>query len=504
MNFEEYRRYDGLGLAELVATQQVSAAELTELALARMDAVNPRLNAIVTRLDARARQSAKQATNSTPAAPFAGVPFVVKDLMQDLAGVPTSAGSRAMRHHVPQQHAEITRRWLQAGVVPVGLSNAAEFGLAPQTEPSLWGAVHNPWRHGCSAGGSSGGSAAAVAAGIAPLAGGNDVGGSIRIPAALCGLFGFKPGRGRIPWGAPQAEFAQGAAVQHVLTRSVRDSAAMLDATMGPMPSSPFHIAPPERPYLQELAREPGRLRIGFCVTSPLPVPVDAHGQAAVRHTAALLSSLGHHVEEHSPPVAWPDFYSDVMALMYTMSAAVVKDVQAMTGCRHSAFEPDTRLMAAAGRLMRADALQASLLRRHQHHEAWSGFRQRCDLWLSPVVTTAHLPLGAMRTPRWQAAGGLLAFKLGLGQLMLDSPMARKRLAESLGYVPFTTLANLLGLPSMSVPMHWSSEGLPAGVLLTGGIGEEGMLFRLAAQLEQAQPWFMRVPPPNHLAPDPA
>lgn len=491
MRFDEYQQHDGLGLAARVAQGEVSAHELTELAIGRMDAVNPGLNAIVRRMDDLARQRA-----TTPlGGPFAGVPFVVKDLKQDLAGVPTTCGSRALRSHVPTQHAEITRRWLAAGVVPIGLSNTPEFGLKPQTESQQWGPVQNPWQPGLSAGGSSGGSAAAVAAGIAPMAGGNDMGGSIRIPAALCGLFGFKPGRGRTPWGAPEAEILQGAVVQHVLTRSVRDSAAMLDATLGPMPGSPFHSAPPERPYLEDVEREPGRLRIGFSTQGPLPgMSMDPECVDAIRHTAQVLASLGHQVEEATPPWAWPTLHEDLMTMMYACSAAMVQQVQQATGCSDDAFELDTRLLAAAGRLFSAPALLASQHRMHQHQQVWCDFRQRHDVWLAPVVSQVRLPIGAMQTPAWQSKLALRLMSAGLGRQMFNSPLSQRKRLEMLSYLPFTPPANLLGLPAMSVPMHWTADGLPVGVQLMSGIGDEGLLFRLAGQLEKAQPWRDRHP----------
>lgn len=490
MKFYEYQGLDGLGMAALVAQRQVSAPELMQLALQRLEAVNPALNAVVTRMDDMAHQRAASAL----AGPFAGVPFLLKDVKQDHAGVVTTGSCRALRGHVPQVHAEITRRWLAAGVVPMGLSNASEFGLKPQSESAQWGAVHNPWRLGLSAGGSSGGAAAAVAAGIVPIAGGNDMGGSIRQPAALCGLFGFKPSRGRTPWGAPEAEMMQGMALQHVLSRSVRDSAAMLDATQGPMVGAPFHIAPPERPYLQELQRDPGALRIGFCTHSPLPSPISEECQAAVHHTARLLDALGHHVEEASPAFDWRGLMDDFMTMLYAGAAMVVQSVRQSTGCGDDAFEPDTRLVAAVGRSLSAAELMGAQHRLHAHHCAWHAFRQRFDVWLTPVVSTVRLPIGALRSPAWQERLALLGVRLGLARQLMRNDLAVHRRDEALGYQPFLPCANLLGLPAMSVPLHWTDDGLPVGVQCMGGVGEEGLLFQLAAQLERAQPWMHRVP----------
>src|SRR5688572_9077716 len=299
--FKEYGNYDALGLAELVRNRQVSAPELLEAALARAEAVNPKLNAIITPMHDIARARAKE----TLEGPFAGVPFLTKDLFQEYAGVRTAYGCKALKAagYTAAEHSEIVRRWLAAGTVIFGRTNTPEFGAKGITEPDAWGATRNPWNLAHTPGGSSGGSAAAVAAGIVPMAGGNDGGGSIRLPAGHCGLFGLKPGRGRTPWGPAYAELMHGAAMNHVLTRSVRDSAAMLDATHGPEIGSMYRIEPPARPYLEEVTREPGRLRIGFTAASPIGTDVDPEAVTAVRNAAKLLESLGHHVEEAAPDI---------------------------------------------------------------------------------------------------------------------------------------------------------------------------------------------------------
>ena len=293
--FKEYGNYDALGLAELIRRGEVTAAEALEAALARADAVNPKLNAIIIPMHDIARSRAKEKLDG----PFAGVPFLTKDLFQEYAGVRTAYGCKALKdaNYTATEHSEITRRWLASGAVIFGRTNTPEFGAKGITEPDAWGPTRNPWNLAHVPGGSSGGSAAAVAAGIVPMAGGNDGGGSIRLPAGHCGLFGLKPGRGRTPWGPTYAEMMHGAAMNHVLTRSVRDSAAMLDATHGPEIGSMYRIEPPERPYLQEVTREPGRLKIGFTMKSPIGTDVHPEAVIAVQKAAQLLGSLGHHVE---------------------------------------------------------------------------------------------------------------------------------------------------------------------------------------------------------------
>ncbi|NUU22135.1 MAG: amidase, partial [Streptomycetaceae bacterium] len=270
MDYDEYRGHDAVGLAGLVASGEVKPAELLDIAIARAEEVNPRLNAVVRPMYDLARERAK-----TPlAGPFAGVPFLLKDLAQDYAGLPTGSGSRALARLPMPEHAEVVRRWLDAGLVVFGKTNTPEFGAKGITEPVVNGPTRNPWNTAHTPGGSSGGSAAAVAAGIVPAAGGNDGGGSIRIPAACCGLFGFKPGRGLVPSGPGYAEMLHGAAVNGVLTRSVRDSAALLDVIAGPDPAGPFVPALPDAPYAELARRPPERLRIGYATASPIGTDV--------------------------------------------------------------------------------------------------------------------------------------------------------------------------------------------------------------------------------------
>src|SRR5690606_27028099 len=276
--FPDYHRYDATGLAELVRKGEVEAAELLEEAIARTEAVNPRLNAVVTRMYEEGRRVAAAGGEG----PFAGVPFLLKDLLQHHAGVPMTCGSAALTEYVPERDIEVVSRFKRAGLVIFGKTNVPEFGLVATTEPAVHGPTLNPWDVRRSPGGSSGGSAAAVAAGLVPMAGANDGGGSIRIPAAWCGLFGLKPSRGRVPVGPYYAEIWGGAVCDHVLTRTVRDSAAMLDAIRGPAVGDPYRIEGPMRPYTEEATLPPGRLRIAFSTRSPLGATVDPECRRAV------------------------------------------------------------------------------------------------------------------------------------------------------------------------------------------------------------------------------
>lgn len=490
--FKEYGKYDALGLAELVRNKETTASELLEAALARAAEVNPKLNAIITPMDDIARARAKGPLDG----PFAGVPFLVKDLFQEYAGVPTAYGCKALKaaKHIPTEHAEITRRWLQSGVVIFGRTNTPEFGAKGITEPDAWGPARNPWNLEHTPGGSSGGSAAAVAAGIVPMAGGNDGGGSIRLPAGHCGLFGLKPGRGRTPWGPQYGELMHGAAMNHVLTRSVRDSAAMLDATHGPELSSLFHIAPPERPYLDEVGRDPGKLRIGYTVTSPIGTEVHPEAVKAAENAAKLLASLGHHVELAEPKVDGMQLAQDFITMWFANCAATVAQVKQQTGCGDDGFELDTLAMVAFGRAMRAPEYVAGYLRWNDYTRQLGEFHQKYDLMLTPTMALPPARVGQIVTPRWQQVAMKILMTLGLTRVVLKSGMIEQMVRDNLKWVPFTQLGNMTGTPAMSVPLHWTVEGLPMGAHFVAGHGGEGLLLRLAAQLEQAQPWFDRRP----------
>ncbi|AKJ70210.1 amidase [Pandoraea thiooxydans] len=492
MEYGEYVRYDGLGLADLVRRREVSAAELLEAALARAAAVNPALNAIVIPMTEIARQRTGEALHG----PFAGVPFLLKDLLQDYAGAPSTSGSRAFKDadYRPAVHAEIVKRWLNAGVVVFGRTNSPEFGSKAVTEPLAWGPTRNPWNLEHVSGGSSGGSASAVAAGIVPIAGASDGGGSIRIPASYCGLFGFKPGRGRTPWGPDLGEQMHGAAMTHVLTRSVRDSAAMLDATHGPEPASLYVPAPPAGSYLAEVSREPEPLRIAFMTRSPIDTPLHPEAVDAVERTASLLDSLGHDVEPAAPAIDGHQLARDFMTIWFAVTAHVLGQAQTLLGCGRHGFEPDTLSLAAMGRATRADEYYGAYERVNRVARQLGEFHQRFDLLLTPTV--AHPPphIGEVTTPAWRGAALRLLTALGQARPILRSGVVHDIALRNLRWVPFTQLANMTGVPAMSMPLHWTADGLPMGVQFIAPAGAEGMLFRLAGQLERARPWFDRVP----------
>ena len=491
---EDYRRHDALGLAELLRKREVSASELLEAAIARSAQVNPKLNAIIIPMHELARERARQDLQG----PFAGVPFLTKDLFQEYAGVQTAYGCKGLKaaNYLADVHAEITARWLRAGTVIFGRTNTPEFGAKGITEPEAWGPTRNPWNLERIPGGSSGGSAAAVAAGIVPMAGANDGGGSIRIPAAYCGLFGLKPGRGRTPWGPQMSEAMHGAAMNHVLTRSVRDSAAMLDATHGSDLSALCHLAPPERPYLEEVGRDPGRLRIAFTTRSPIGSAVDAEAVKAVRDAARLLESLGHHVEEAEPQIDGLQLAKDFIVMWFAQCAATVNEIKHRTGCGNEGFELDTLAMAAFGEASRASEYVQGYWRWGEYTRQLAEFHQKFDLYMTPTLAHPAPRVGQIATPQWQHVAMKILMALGLSRVILKSGMIEQMVQENLKWVPFTQLGNLTGVPGMSVPLHWTPDNLPMGVHFLAAHGGEGLLFRLAGQLEQARPWKDRWPNP--------
>lgn len=492
MKFEEYRQQDGLGLAQLIAAKEVSASELLEVAIARADEVNPKLNAVIVPMYEIARARAKESLSG----PFAGVPFLTKDLFQEYAGVLNSNGNKALKkaNHKPTQHATLTERWLQAGTVIFGRTNTPEFGAKGITEPDAWGPTRNPWNTEHVPGGSSGGSAAAVAAGIVPMAGANDGGGSIRIPAAHCGLFGIKPGRGRTPWGPRFVEEMHGAAMNHIVSRSVRDSAAMLDATHGPETGSMYLIEPPKRPYLQDANEDPKPLKIAYSTRSPIGTEVAPEAIKAVENTAKLLESLGHHIEEGEPDVDGLQLAEDFITMWFAQCAATVDEVRAQTGCGDEGFEDDTLLMAAFGRATRASDYFKGYLRWNDYSRQLAEFHQQYDLWLSPTLAMEPAKVSEIATPAWQQMAGKGLVKMGLTGAMLKTGIVEQMVQENLKRVPFTQLGNLTGVPAMSVPLHICASGLPLGVQFVAPHGGEDTLFQLAGQLERIQPWIDKRP----------
>jgi amidase len=490
MEHTDYAAFDGLGLAAAIAAGEVTAAEALDAAQRRAQAVGGRVNAIVRPMEGQAAARLEEPLDG----PFAGVPFLLKDLGQEYAGVPSSYGCRALSELPALEHATVVQRWLDAGLVVFGRTNTPEFGAKGVTEPDLFGAARNPWNTAHTPGGSSGGSAAAVAAGIVPVAGASDGGGSIRIPAACCGLFGLKAGRGLVPFGPGGGEPLLGAATNGVVSRSVRDSAAMLDVIAGPDGTVPFAPAMPAGSFLDEVGRDPGRLRIGFHASSAINGAVDPEAVAAVHAAARLLESLGHHVEAVESPCDDAALARDFLTLWFANAAYEVGHVQRLTGCGREGFEQDTLVMAALGRGIDAVEYVAAVERRHEHVRSLARFHERFDLLLTPTLATPPPRVGQFDTPKALRPFAEMLLRTRTAGLLRRMGVVDRMIDDNLGWVPFTQLANLTGRPASSVPLHWTAAGLPLGVQFVAPLGGEGLLLRLAAQLEQAHPWADRRP----------
>lgn len=453
-----------MGMAELVATGQATASELVEAAIARIEEVDPHVNAVVA---SRFEEALEEAGAALHPGPLSGVPFLLKDLHVEVAGLPATQGSRLLADHRPQQDNSLVARYRAAGLVILGLTNTPEFGRNASTEPLLHGPTRNPRRLTHSAGGSSGGSAASVAAGMVPAAHGNDGGGSIRIPASMCGVFGLKPTRGRVP--APQrSAFAYPIGLDHVLTLSVRDSAALLDAVAKPLPGDPY--PPPHHPgtFRATVDEPPGRLRIAFTTTTALGRAAHPDVAAAVRRAAELCEDLGHVVEEAAPSF---DAERGQQAWNAILFAPVVQTVDRRLAdldrdLTDEDIEPFTRLIYEQFRSMSAAAFIEALEGIERAGREVAAFFGEYDLLLTPSIAEPVPPLG-----------------------LLDTRRPESIIEHGGAFVEFTALFNATGQPAMSVPFGTDGEGLPTSVHFAGRYGEEGTLFRLAAQLEEASPW---------------
>ncbi|MEE1783766.1 amidase [Streptomyces sp. SP17BM10] len=473
MKLSEYATYDGVGLAELVARGDMTAAELAATAQLACEAVNPQLNAVVETWPA---QDAP-APGSTP---LAGVPFLIKDLAVAMAGKRVELGSRLAAGNVARADSSLMARFRRAGLVTLGRTATPEFAYSTTTEGVLYGATRNPWDPERSPGGSSGGSAAAVAAGIVPLAHATDAAGSIRVPAAANGLFGLKPTRGRISMGPDADEVFNGLAVHGALSRSVRDSAVLLDLVHGPEAGDPYSAPRPERPYAQEVTRSPGSLRIGLLTQPWGGRTVDGVVLDATLRSARLAESLGHRVTEVSVElgVDWEEFVLANARLWSTNLATWIDGLAAASGrpVDPATVEPEMLASYAYGREVSGTEFVHALAMRNTVARAIGRYFTEYDLLLTPTLPELPVPLGTY------AAGAEGADGLG---------WIRQVLHRS----PFTAAFNVAGTPAMSVPLESDpASGLPIGIQFAAGHGREDLLFRLAAQLEQAAPWALRTP----------
>jgi amidase len=464
---------DALGQAALVRTGDASARELAEAALERIDELDPLLGCVVWRMEDVDQQLGQLAARK-PDGPLFGVPTLLKDIGAHYTGAPQRLGSRFIPPIVSNHDSELVVRLRRAGLTVIGKSATSEFANSGET--TLPGPTNNPWDLDRSTSGSSTGSAAAVAAGLVPIAHGSDSGGSIRLPAGWCGLFGLKPSRARNPYGPDGTEGCAGLSVAHMLTRSVRDSAAVLDVLAGPDVGAPFLAPPAPDSFLAEVSRDPGQLRIGWTGEAPQGLPVDDACRAAVESTARLCEELGHVVEEATPTYDVESLLHEFEYLTFDANVASVESWEQRLGRKASDadIEPLTWYLIERGRPRTASehVNGVSQLRRVARDAA--AFFQTYDVFLTPTNPTLPL-LHQELTPSG------------------DNNVQQVWEAD-LGGGCFTILANILGAPAMSVPLDWSEDGLPIGSHFTASVGREDLLLRLAGQLEAARPWAYRWP----------
>ena len=461
--------HDALALAALIRRGEVSPLEILEATIARIEARDPAVNAVVHRCYDAAR--AELAAGDFEG-PFAGLPFLLKDLYTFRRGQPCGNGSRWLADYRAPFDDPMTAGWRAAGLVVAGKSATSEFGLNVSTETRRHGATRNPWNGAFSAGGSSGGAAAAVAAGLVPLAHATDGGGSIRIPASCCGLFGLKPSRGR----NLTSDAWAGLSAFHAVTRSVRDSAALLDAMAEPPRHHPYSLPKPEAPFLEAAGRHPGRLRIAWTAHTPEDVDVHPECRAAVERAASLAEDFGHAVEEAAPEVD----YGLLRQVMITVVAANIADALAPgnplvpEGATEGDVETVTWRFAERGARVSAAQYLRALRGIRLIAERLAAFFERFDLLLTPTMAAPPMRLGELDP-------------------MTDDFDGFNRAVQP--YVTFTQMFNMSGQPAASLPLHWTPEGLPVGVQIAAPVGEEARLLAAAAQFEQACPWFDRRPP---------
>jgi amidase len=466
---------DGLAQAELIRKKEIKPEELLELSIQALERLNPQLNAVITPMYDHARKAIE---DGLPEGPFKGVPFLLKDLLAFYKGVRSTAGSKLLMGYVADHDSTLTARYKKAGLVIMGKTNLPEFGILPTTESEAFGAAHNPWNLDHTTGGSSGGSAAAVAARIVAMAHANDGGGSIRIPAACCGLFGLKPTRGRNPSGPLFTEYMGGLVMEHIVSRSVRDSATMLDATAGYEPGDPYNAPAFAGTFADQVGKATGKLKIGFSHGTPLGTPLSAEASKAQKDALLLCQKLGHEVVEMPLPITMSgeklvELFTLIWATGATVNLGMMKQMMGIEP-HPSMVEPLTWAMYEISQKTTAMDLElAKMGLQTLVREVGRAF-EGIDVWLSPTLAEPPVKLGEMKQNP-------------------ENPLAPFQRAAL--FAPYTAIFNLTGQPAASVPLFWTEGGLPIGIQIVGKFGDEATLIRLASQMEQEMPWADKLPP---------
>ena len=474
-NVSNYASYDGLGLAELVRNGDVTPRELLEDAYAAIDAINPELNGVVSRIPDLAEA---EIAAGLPDGSFKGVPFLVKELGIQMKGSPSRCGSKLTEDLVAAEDTELATRFRAAGLVTAAMTATPEFGFNPSTESIFYEPTHNPWDVRRSPGGSSGGSASMVAGGAVPVAHANDGGGSIRIPASCCGLVGLKPTRNRVPTGPTFGDWLNGLAGELVVSRSVRDTAAILDAVQGTDVGPPDLITPPERPYMEELTQAPGKLRIAWSDKAISGVEVHPDVVAGLHETVKLMESLGHELVEDQIEIDWSHFF-EALIVLWTAYLAWAIDFLANAVKRTPSYDNMERVTVELynhGKSLTAMQMHDALANINTVSRQSGVLFVKNDLFLTPTIAQPPLILGT----------------LDQNEAGVDAREWTRRVFD---WVPFTPLFNSTGQPAISLPLHWSQDGLPIGMQFAASLNDEATLIRLAAQLEEAKPWKEKRPP---------
>lgn len=483
-----YWHYDGMELSELIRKKEISAQELLEAVIDRIEEVNPAINAVIHKMYDQAREDSEKLSPGE----FAGVPTLLKDITQEIKNEPITSGSKANRDYRASDDSTFVHRLRKTGTIFLGLTNVPEFALMGITEPAHYGPTRNPWNLDYTPGGSSGGAAAAVASGMVPFAGANDGGGSIRIPAAYCGLFGLKPSRGRTAVGQRLGRHWQGASVDHILTRSVRDSAWMLDLIKGYEKGAAFPPPPYDENYLECLEKPVNKkLRIAFSTASPLGTEVDSQCQEAVLKAAKLLEEMGYQVEEKEAPVDGKAIAKSYMTLYFGEVAAAIESLEETLGRKATMgdVEPTTWLLGLMGNATTAKEWVLKLRTWDKAAFAMEEFHEDYDFYMTPTTAFPPAKIGELELKNSEKNLIKLIDSFKLASFVKKSGFIDQLIENSLKRTPFTQLANLTGQPAMSVPLHLTEDGLPTGVQFMAAKGREDLLFQLAAGLEQTDLW---------------